>query len=131
MLPGEWLLKPGSDRFSLCKTGPVTSSDQQPLLLSHCITVNSNLTWSLCVRGKTVNLETCTALRSIPSLLSNSSLASSLIERLEASNICIGNPDHQFAEVVDSHHGQILSPDGSNSAYNDDFSSFLFEGRHA
>ncbi len=62
-----------------------------------------------------------------PALLQPASV-SPLLETLDSLKVCIGNPEERFIELCDSHHGHILSPDGSVAAYKDSYCSVTFEG---
>ena len=99
-----------------------------PFSQSLCLTVftiHNNLTWTLYVHGKKVNISLCPVLESVPVLLQPIS-SNSLLEKIDTLNVCIGNPEENFVQLCDaSHHwlGNILSPDGSVAAC-----QIIFEG---
>ena len=58
-----------STKLNICKMTKSLLANAQPVTVSHCLTINTDLTWSLCVHGKCVHIEDCKALRTLPSIL--------------------------------------------------------------
>lgn len=115
VLPVNWLMKTDSNGLILGKIRQIPSSSStsdQPLSLSHCLTIYENLTWTLYIHGKKVYVGMCAALESVPVLLQPTTV-NHLLATLDSLNVCIGSPEEHFVELCDSHHGRILSPDGS------------------
>ena len=71
----------------------------QPAVISHCLEINSNLTWSLFVHNRRVDNENCSALSSVPKCLDVTSLAS-LLCMLDEMPVCPGHPEKHFLEMV-------------------------------
>lgn len=130
VLPVNWLMKTDSNGLILGKIRQIPSSSStsdQPLSLSHCLTIYENLTWTLYIHGKKVDVGMCAALESVPVLLQPTTV-NHLLATLDSLNVCIGSPEEHFVELCDSHHGRILSPDGSVAAYKDTYCAVTSEG---
>ena len=130
VLPTDWSMSTDSNGcLNICKIAqvPSSSTSNQPLSLSHCLTINRDLTWKLYVCGKRVDVSTCKALQSVSTTLRPAS-ANTLLETLDSLNVCIGNPDEHFVELCIAHKGHILSPDGSVIAFKDVYCTVMFEG---
>ena len=93
-------------------------ANAQPVTVSHCLTINTDLTWALCVHGKCVHIEDCKALRSSPSLLEIGS-ANSLLVTVNNLQVCAGHPESHFVTLCESKQDTIRSHDGSITAYKD------------
>ena len=130
-LPIDWSIKNyhKSQSLSICKIThlPSTSTAKQPLSLSHCLIISRDLTWKLYVHGQRVDISSCTLLQEVPAKLQLES-ANTLVRRVDSLSVCVGNPDHHFVQLCDAHKGSILSPDGSVSAFTDDYCAIVFEG---
>ena len=70
--------------IKLCKLASQSSSSQQPLVVTHCLTVNDTLHWSLFVHNHEIKHDQCTALAPVPERLKPDTLALllSLADRL-------------------------------------------------
>ena len=90
----------------------------QPVTVSHCLTINTDLTWSLCVHGKCVHIEDCKALRTLPSVLEIGS-ANSLLVAVNNLQVCAGHPESHFVTLYESKQDTNRSHDGSITAYKD------------
>ena len=98
--------------------GNMNSSTQHSLVISHSIAINQNLTWSLKVNGQHVDPALCTSLASVPSVLNPGTL-SEMLRIIETLQICTGQPDDDFVNLLQLRNGKIISPKGSTSAYID------------
>ena len=88
-LPVSWSSQVGDDiRYYKVYSVPCTS--RQPLVISHCLTVHSNRSWSLFVVNQPVNAQMCGALKSIPSVVSAERLQEllNLVDRLTLIDMC-------------------------------------------
>lgn len=115
-------------KIHLCIVSSQSSTSKQPLRVTHSLTVNEDLTWEVFVLGHRINAaKTC--LRHIPSHLGVDSL-SRLIQLAEGSNVCPGNPDERFVELISSKKGnKITSRDECTKAYIDDGYDVKFKGK--
>lgn len=104
-----------------------SSTSTQPLSVTHCLSINEDLTWNLYIHGKQVNVAACTELQPVPDKLLPPSV-DSLLRKLDTLNVCVGNHDAHFIELCASHKGQILSPDGTVAAFNDMHCAIVHEG---
>ena len=73
-------------------------------IITHSITVYSDLTWNLIVHGHQVS-STCSCLSSIPVVLNMESL-SSLISVINHASVCPGHPDEQFIAMLEAKKGK-------------------------
>ena len=97
-----------------------SSSPSQPIIISHCLTINYDLTWILYVHGHKVHKELCKPLESFPDILDSSAI-NELVKGLDFLNVCIGNPDTHFIELCGSDTGQIKGRDGNVTAFKDTY----------
>jgi hypothetical protein len=78
-----------------------------------------DLTWTLFVNNSNVNYGNCSALESVPSVLNTDSL-SQFLSKLDKLNVCIGQPDTHFVDMlVAGKKGKIVSSNGKIACYVD------------
>ena len=106
--------------IKLCKISSEASSSEQPLIVTHCLSVSSNLQWSVSVHDHEVKQSNCPALASVSKELTPQSLEC-LLTLVDSLNICIGQPDDHFVEMVSSKNNILKSQDGSVMAIVDDY----------
>lgn len=87
------------------------SSSETPII-THSITVKSDLTWSLVVHGVQLSSRNCSCLSSIPMKLNIESFLS-LVSVVEHSSVCPGHPDEHFIAMLEAKKGKLLSKDRS------------------
>jgi len=95
--------------------------NEQPLAISHDIMILSDSTWTLCVHGHQVDSSICSDLVAVPSVLDTWSFLA-FLKLVDNLNVCVGQPDSQFIELLQQKNNEIISIDGNRSAYIDDFS---------
>ena len=88
-------------------------------MITHCLKINRELSWSLFVNKHHVDPSKCGALKSSPRGLTAETL-SLLLTKLDGLSICAGQPDVHFVKMVAAKKGRIISPDGKIAAYVDD-----------
>ena len=104
-----------------------SKSTNQPAVISHCLEINSNLTWSLFVHNRRVDNENCSALSSVPKCLDVTSLTR-LLCMLEKMPVCPGHPEEQFLEMVAARKGRICGRSGDTVAFIDSYSLVHLNG---
>ena len=115
-------------KIRFCIVSSQSSTSKQPLRVTHSLTVNEDLTWEVFVLGHKINAAE-TFLRLIPCHLGIDSL-SQLLQLVEGSNVCPGNPDERFVELVSSKKGsKITSGDECTKAFIDDGYDVNFKGK--
>ena len=92
-------------------TLPTTST--QPLVVTHCITVRNDFSWTAFVHGHCVSDSVSPILSSIPKQLNRDSLIS-LIVKLDNCNVCPGHTDNRFVDMLISRGGKITSCHGDD-----------------
>ena len=119
-MPNQWInntdLELGAnDKIHLCKIQSVPASDSSstPPSISHSLTINSNLSWTAFVYGNPVSNSICVPLFSIPDKVDHDSLKL-LLSKLDSSNVCPGNPDRNFVEMLVTKKGKIMSGNGND-----------------
>ena len=113
--------------IKLCKLASQSSSSQQPLVVTHCLTVNDTLHWSLFVHNHEIKHDQCTALAPVPERLKPDTLALllSLADRL---GVCVGQPDDHFIAMATARKGAFISHDGSTVATLDQYAPVFLNG---
>lgn len=101
----------------LCKISSPTGSTQPPVI-THYLVVHSDLTWSLSVHNRDVDLKKCTSLRNMPEHLSSDSL-NDLLQQLNNLNVCYGQCDPHFISMFKARKGKIFSSSGNVVAFLD------------
>ncbi|SMN01866.1 hypothetical protein SPONN_135 [uncultured Candidatus Thioglobus sp.] len=115
--------------IQLCKISSAPSSTQQPLVLTHCLTINDDFTWSLYVHNHHVDHRTCSALSGISDTLDLISLTQ-LLALIDNLNICIGHTDSHLVSMVSAKKGRILSGNGKVVASVDSYASVFSNGTY-
>ena len=106
------------DKIQLCKVSRAPCTASQPVVVTCCLTINSDLTWQAHVHGQTVKPSARSPLSSVPEKLSTVSVAA-LLKLLETCRVCPGHPDEQYEDLAKGKKGRFLSPQGELVAYED------------
>ena len=115
--------------IKLCKISCQPTCSKQPLVVTHCLTVNDSLHWSLFVHDHEVKQGSCAALASIPPQL-NAIEFSHLLDMIDRLHVCSGHPDNHFVSMVSSKKGVLKSCSGSTAAILDSFAPVQLNGEH-
>ena len=109
------------NEIQLCRISRSPGSSKQPMVVSHCLCINSDLTWIAHVHGHNVSVANTvdSPLSSIPCKLDPKSLTS-LFQIMDKCTVCPGNPEQRFLEMADSRKGSFKASDGSITAQVDD-----------
>ena len=113
--------------IQLCKLGQQATPIGQSLLVTHCLTISRDLTWTLYVHNHEVDARKCTALNSVLHTLDQQSLAS-LLDKLDSLNICSGHPDTHFVSMLKDKKGKVLSSQGNVVACVDNYAPIILNG---
>ena len=111
----------------VCKIIASSRTTSQPAVISHCVEIKSNLTWSLFVHNHQVDSESCSALSSVPKCLDVTSLAN-LLCMLDKLPVCPGHPEKNFIDMVAEKKGQICGHSGSTVAFIDSYALVHLNG---
>ena len=110
-------------KIRLCHFIHYPSGNGQPVVISHCIIVHEDFTWSLYVHNHEIELPNCKALRCTPQILTPHSLQS-LLSQIESLHVCVGQPDSHFVSMLKTKKGgKVLSSKGQYKAYVDQYTS--------
>jgi len=120
VLPDSWSDHSPSPLVNvlLCRISSQSGSSAVPLKITHCLKVESDLSWSLFVNQHQVDPSKCSALKSFPQILNSKTLSLMLI-KVDRLSICAGQPDEHFVRMVAAKKGKVLSQDGKVAAYVD------------
>ena len=125
----QWVMQNHSlNNVIICKMSNQISSDRQSLSVTHCLTISSDLSWTLSVHGMKIDASVCPLLNKISMKLSNKTSLQQLLSLLENSMVCPGHPDEQFIEMAKAKKGKFLSRDGKTVARLDDYSAVTLNG---
>ena len=113
--------------IKLCKLATQSSSPQQPLVVTHCLTVNSTLHWSLFVHNHEIKHNKCTALATVPERLNPNTLAR-LLNLVDCLGVCVGQPDEHFIAMAIARKGTFTSHDGATVASLDHYAPVSLNG---
>lgn len=104
----------GLDHVAICKVSDQPSSSRQTLdlVITFCVIVRNDLSWSLSVHGHQIDLEQQSNrfLSNVPMILSEESLQELLL-LLDRCSVCPGNPDNQYILMVEAMKGKLMSLD--------------------
>ena len=91
-LPPCWILQAAEsgDKLQIYKLHSNPYSSKQSLVVTHCLTVLSDLTWSHCVHSHTVIAMNCSILTGIPEHLTAETI-SAFVKLLDTLKVCPGN----------------------------------------
>ena len=128
-LPTCWILQAAEsgDKLQIYKLNSNPSSSKQSLVVTHCLTVLSDLTWSLCVHSHTVTAMNCSILTGIPEHLTAESI-SVFVKLLDTLKVCPGNPDRKFVEFVQAKKGVLSGHNQQPVARLDDYAPVTVDG---
>ena len=115
--------------ITLCKVSNVPTVSTQPVIISHCLKIESDLTWTLFVHNHKLVKEKCSSLEAFPGTLSSESLRDLLLI-LDQLHVCCGQPDTHFVSMVNAKKGKILSSDGKVAAIVDSYAPVGLNGEH-
>ena len=106
------------DTIQLCKVSRAPCTASQPLVVTCCLTINSDLTWQVHIHGHTITPTARSPLSSVPEKLSTVSVTA-LLELLDTGRVCPGHPDEQYEDLAKEKKGRFLSPQGELVAFED------------
>ena len=103
-LPGSsWMdvSAPPIQSITLCKVSNVASASTQPVIITHCLKIENDLTWALFVHNHKMVKEKCSALEAVPDTLNSKSLHDLLVT-LDQLHVCCGQPDAHFVSMLNA-----------------------------
>ena len=112
--------------MKLCRISSAATTSRQPVVITHCLTVKSDLKWLLYVHNNKLTPETCQSLKQFPVTLDIVTLENLLLE-IDRLRVCCGHPDAQFIAMVNAKKGEIVA-NGKVSAKIDSHASVCLNG---
>ena len=125
-LPSLWNMSHCNDHHVIYKVQEQSSSTQ-PVVISHYLTIKSDLSWSLSIYGCTVTSQ-CSALAGLSDMIYSHELCNFLC-KLDALTLCPGHPDVHFIRMAAAKGGSFFSPSGEITAYLDGNGIFKLNGK--
>ena len=125
-LPSLWNMSHCNDHHVIYKVQEQSSSTQ-PVVISHYLTIKSDLSWSLSIYGCTVTSQ-CSALAGLSDMIYSHELCNFLC-KLDALTLCPGHPDVHFVRMAAAKGGSFFSPSGEITAYLDGNGIFQLNGK--
>ena len=113
------------DHVTICKMSSQLSSNQHSLIVTHCLVISSDLSWTLSVHEMKIDAHVCPLLNKISTKKSS---LQQLLPLLDNSMICPRHPDELFMETAKAKKGKLLSRDGKTIARVDDYSPVTLNG---
>ena len=102
-------------QLKLCKFNSLPSTSSQPLVVTHTVCVQEDLTWSVFVHRSKIHRIVDTPLSCIPSILNPQTLHK-LISVLDTARVCPGNPEEHFIPLAEAHKGEFKTSSGQVKA---------------
>ena len=115
MLQGVWIDQSSADKIILIRIVK-QPTNIHPLSITHCVTVQRDLTWKILVHGHEFNPH---HIPHIPSQIQSACLLQQLLSNIQHLCVCAGHPDEHFLEMAESKKGRLLSSKGTIAAYID------------
>ena len=108
----QWIVQ-GQDRdyIAVCKVSDQPCLSTQSIVVTHCIIIKDDMSWSLSVHGSNVNVQKCGVLSNMPRKMCSSSLQQ-LVSLLDICTVCPGHPDQKFIQMVESKKGRLMAKNG-------------------
>ena len=94
------------------------SHTPKQLTVTHSLSINADLSWTLFVNQHQVEVTTCSALKAFAGPMSTDKL-SQLLLTLDRLPVCAGQPDDHFMHMILAKKGRITSNNGKVVAYVD------------
>ena len=110
-----------------CKLYAEQSSSKQPVKITHCLTVESDFTWSLFVFNVKVKKTLCPSLASTPGRLLSSDALNQVIKLVDQLRVCPDQPDSKFIEMCEAKKGVFKNTQGEVVAYMDNQAPVIFK----
>lgn len=128
-LPQGWIVELEQDKLTLCRIqqcSASTSSRKQPMVISHCLEIEKDMSWTLFVHGHKVDPDNCSAIRACAR--SGHVDINQLVVRIDSLNVCAGHPEGRFSEVTKARKGKFRSVSGDLVAFVDDSCPVVLNG---
>ena len=87
-------------------------------MITHCLTIEDDLSWKICIHSKEVTADQCPPLSDIPTHLEANQLQH-LLCLLDQLRVCPGHPDDHYVDMVRAKKGKLISTSGDIAAYID------------
>ena len=87
----------------VCKISQVPGSSQ-PVSITHCVVVNTDLTWSVFIEQRHIDVSKCTALNCFSQTVDSSTLTQ-LLKKVNDLRMCEGQADNHFVRMLTAKKG--------------------------
>ena len=103
-------------------------SRKQPIIISHCVEINNDLSWQLFVHGHKVDIPNSMSLHTFDGAMSKVDKFNQVIQKISTLNVCAGHPENRLLEVCKSRKGEIRNYSGDTVAYRYDYCPVTLHG---
>ena len=79
----------------------------------YVLRISLGFSWTLSLRGVTLNSSTCPALNALPEFLPSAADVGRVLTTLTTLHVCEGNADERFIRLADSWKGRFLDTSGN------------------
>jgi len=100
-----------------------SSTDTNPIRISHALRIDSNLTWKVTIFDREISKES-SPLSNIPEIIDEDHVAM-LLTKLDALNVCSGHPEQYFIEMLQDKNGKLYNSSGGVAAFLDNTCSIF------
>ena len=132
-LPSDsWIYQIHLDHAAICKVSEQPCVSRQTLVITFCVIIRNDMSWSLSVHGHQIDLqqESYDFLCNVPKYLHEQSLQE-LVSLLDKCSVCPGNYDEHYVLMVESMKGRLMSKNRKTViASIDDFCPVTSNGKY-
>ena len=128
ILPSSWTVQ--HQGVNSLVVNRISTHPYSPLVITNSVRIMRNLTWNLSVHGFQLDSLKCRLLSDIPQTLDRMSLEE-LLKLIDKCNVCLGNPDTGYIEMVESKKDHLMSKNKKDiTSAIDKFSPVCYGDKH-
>ena len=99
-------------------------------VIDRSLTISVDLSWYVFIRGRQLTCHDSPVLSDLPEHVTSVDVLESILEHIQSSPICLGNPDHDFIDLFAKEEGECLGTGGEIVAKLDTSSDVIINGQH-
>ena len=93
-----------------------TSRSNTTLMVVFNLTVTYNFSWSLHYLGEAIDSSKCSLFKDTPILLNDALMIKNVLDKIDNSKVCVGNPDTKFDALIEIRQGFFKDQSGAHKA---------------
>ena len=90
-----------------------TSQSNSTMMIVFNLKITYNFSWSLHYFGEAIDTSKCTLFKDIPLILNDAAMIKSVLDKINSSKVCVGNPDTKFDALVKLRQGFFKDQSGA------------------